>query len=567
MKNPNYFYYNLLVTLGIFSLTLLTGHLVKAETKTIQSEQVKAELSYRQNSILDGAKDINLKIFRKGKMLLAQPLNLHALLSSDESSFLKVVDLDKDQEPEIIINEFSGGAHCCFSSLIYHYQFETNTYSSIGHSWSHTGYHLNDKDGISEFESFNNQFAYEFSSFAGSHLPVQIWRYDKGQMIDVTRQYPKQVKDDISRMWQYFSGTEPKGFLAGYLGNRYLLDQEKDGWQLVQMYEKNDRQTYFVELHNYLRDSGYIKTGKLGTQSNSEIEKESKRFASLNLVNRGEELANLGRFKQAINSYKEAKKLNPQINVDVSSWETICKIDNIWEYAADVLPACDQLVTLNPKAPLPRFYRGLAHAIINNIDGAIDDFEKSIELIQASTKSDQTQLLLKQLYLISSLRQGRNTVVANAFLVKGAKLAQKGEIEKAITAYKEAEKSDIELQISAEYWNRICWNGSLHNQAAKVIDICEKAVALEPENPGIKDSRGLARGLTDNNKGAIEDFQAYINWIDANISKSTEDNVKQKLELQKRQRQYWMKMLSTNKNPFTPEEIKILLSENLMNES
>jgi tetratricopeptide (TPR) repeat protein len=299
----------------------------------------------------------------------------------------------------------------------------------------------------------------------------------------------------------------------------------------------------------------------------------------INLVNRGEELANLGKFKQAIESYKEAQKLNPKITIDGSNWATICKMDNIWEYAADVLPACDQLVALDPKTPLPRFYRGLARAIINNINDAIDDFEQSIELIsiefqkvEPSTETDKWQLLslsLQQRSLINSLRQGRNTVVANAFLVKGAKLAQKGEIEKAIAAYQEAEKSDPKLQIPAEAWNTLCWHGSLHDRAAKVINICEKAVALEPENPEIKDSRGLARSLTGNNKGAIEDFQVYVNWIDKNISngsESQEQEVVNKLELQKRQRQYWIKILRANKNPFTPEEIKILLNENSTNE-
>ena len=75
----------------------------------------------------------------------------------------------------------------------------------------------------------------------------------------------------------------------------------------------------------------------------------------------------------------------------------------------------------------------------------------------------------------------------------------------------------------------------------------KKAVALAPKNGNIRDSRGIARALTGNTKGAIEDFQAFIAWTHYEELKS--------------QRQSWIDALRGGKNPFTPEEMEKLLNE------
>jgi regulator of sirC expression with transglutaminase-like and TPR domain len=76
---------------------------------------------------------------------------------------------------------------------------------------------------------------------------------------------------------------------------------------------------------------------------------------------------------------------------------------------------------------------------------------------------------------------------------------------------------------------------------------CEKAVALAPEDGEIRDSRGVARALTGDKQGAIEDFQAFIKRSDNNELKA--------------QRQGWIDALKAGKNPLTPDEMKSLLNE------
>jgi WD40 repeat protein/O-acetyl-ADP-ribose deacetylase (regulator of RNase III)/tetratricopeptide (TPR) repeat protein len=129
----------------------------------------------------------------------------------------------------------------------------------------------------------------------------------------------------------------------------------------------------------------------------------------------------------------------------------------------------------------------------------------------------------------------------------GEILSRQGDIEKAVAAYAEAQTLDPTLEIPAAVGNNLCWWGSLWGNAAEVMDACETAVALEPENGKFRDSRGLARALTGNMAGAIEDFQAFVDW-----TKDEEKRLK---------RQRWIDALRAGENPFTEEEIESLFNE------
>ncbi|BDI14532.1 hypothetical protein ANSO36C_03340 [Nostoc cf. commune SO-36] len=127
---------------------------------------------------------------------------------------------------------------------------------------------------------------------------------------------------------------------------------------------------------------------------------------------------------------------------------------------------------------------------------------------------------------------------------EGNSRLQEKKFKEALAAYTEALKLDPKVEITADSWNSLCWDGSLQKQAADVLPACEKAVTLAPEDGNNRDSRGLARALTGNYQGAIEDFEAYIAQTDDKDSKA--------------QRQRWVKDLRAGKNPFTDAEIKKL---------
>ncbi len=130
-------------------------------------------------------------------------------------------------------------------------------------------------------------------------------------------------------------------------------------------------------------------------------------------------------------------------------------------------------------------------------------------------------------------------------LVKeGDDLVNQGKITEALSAYGEAQQLDPTMKIPANSWNALCWKGALVGYAAEVMDACNRAVASTSGDGNIRDNRGLARALTGNTQGAIEDFQAFIDW-------TNDDRLKA-------QRQRWVDALRAGSDPFTPEELESL---------
>ena len=263
------------ISQSLIGLTILnTAMFAKgaiAETITGLSGNVRAEISYEKPQEYQ-YKNVRLKIIRAGKTILDKKLPQESEFDRPSGSLagkleLPVVDLDGNKELEVIADFFTGGAHCCVYSLIYRYNGTSKQYSKIRHEWGNAGYELKDldKDGLSEFESRDDRFAYAFTAYAASGYPLQIWQYRQGKMIDVTRRYPKSIGKHASENWQTYlqakkEGDDGKGFLAAYLADKYMLGQQKEAWQQVeQVYKESDRSKYFAQVRKFLRETGYVK--------------------------------------------------------------------------------------------------------------------------------------------------------------------------------------------------------------------------------------------------------------------------------------------------------------------
>jgi hypothetical protein len=171
-----------------------------------------------------------------------------------------------------------------------------------------------------------------------------------------------------------------------------------------------------------------------------------------------------------------------------------------------------------------------------DIKGAVRQFQKALELEPTLNFDPQTVA---------------NRARAQSLIMEGEKVAKKGAITDAITAFTKAQTLDPTIKISPEVWNTLCWYGSLWEHAADVMSACEQAIELLPDNASFHDSRGLARALTGNYVGAIEDFEIFVEW-------SKKYNL---YERYGRQREEWINKLKAGQNPFDPETLEKLLSE------
>ena len=132
-------------------------------------------------------------------------------------------------------------------------------------------------------------------------------------------------------------------------------------------------------------------------------------------------------------------------------------------------------------------------------------------------------------------------------LSQGISWVRKGRIQEAQEAFKQAQIFDDSLRNSAEFWNSICWVGCLYGYAKAVLRYGEKAVTLDPDYKGYQDSRGLARVLTGDLVGALEDFQAAVNSGALDYSNDA-----------KQRRLRWIEALKSGNYPLTPEELEEL---------
>jgi hypothetical protein len=117
-----------------------------------------------------------------------------------------------------------------------------------------------------EFVSGDEDFSGEFGPYAVSGAaPIQIWRYSKGQLQEITRRYPNLIRKDAQHWWLEYHQKKSDWYhtsfpLAAYLADIHLLGEGQRGWQQVrQVYQAKDRQEFFGQLRRELKKHGYAK--------------------------------------------------------------------------------------------------------------------------------------------------------------------------------------------------------------------------------------------------------------------------------------------------------------------
>ena len=205
---------------------------------------VAVDLSYRRQG--DRYSDVRIAIRRHGQLALAAPLVAVGCKSCAVSGFgtingnpLKIRDLDADGEPEVLVDLYTGGAHCCWLTVFL--RFDGRTYRKTTMLWGDPSYELQDldHDGRPELVSADDRFAYQFTYYAASALPVQIWHFDHGVLTDVTSSYPAVVRGDAATLWSAYlqarsdKEADVRGVLAAWLADEYRLGLADEGWTKI----------------------------------------------------------------------------------------------------------------------------------------------------------------------------------------------------------------------------------------------------------------------------------------------------------------------------------------------
>jgi hypothetical protein len=243
---------NLLNKVALISLTiisLMSNIRVKAETekiiemgydtpsftgKILEEQNIKISVNYQsfqeQNNVIDN--NIIYRIFYDNQQQIEEGAN--GVFSSIYFKYL-----DQDKTPELIIQTYSGGAHCCTNYIIYTWindQFvkdETGLLDGGGGLFED----LNG-DGNSEFITGDNRFLYTFAPYAGSLSPSLIFYFKEGKLIENTRNYPDYLRKVAEEMLNNIEEvkkeyTEINGLLAGYVAQKILLNEYDSAWEYM----------------------------------------------------------------------------------------------------------------------------------------------------------------------------------------------------------------------------------------------------------------------------------------------------------------------------------------------
>jgi hypothetical protein len=204
---------------------------ITTKTLTRTEGQVAATLSWQQGATTFSG--LHLTIQRAGVVAYDAPVSSSACDPCALEDFrgappkLEVVDLEGDGEPVVLVRLYTGGAHCC--SVLQLLRYAAGGYVLSERDFGDPTPRVADVAGDYrlELESADDRFAYAFTSYAFSGLPIQIWRFSNGRLIDATRQFPAAVKADAKIWWRRFRSERRHGFglgfIAAWAGDEELL--------------------------------------------------------------------------------------------------------------------------------------------------------------------------------------------------------------------------------------------------------------------------------------------------------------------------------------------------------
>jgi tetratricopeptide (TPR) repeat protein len=209
---------------------------------------------------------------------------------------------------------------------------------------------------------------------------------------------------------------------------------------------------------------------------------------------KGSDLASRGDVEGAITAFKEALDLDPAVDLDPQTTE----------FENDPVMVAERLAA----QASAKVWEGYDLAASGDVDGAIVKYQEAQSLDPEIDLDPLTTDIEKNPADVAMY------LAAASMVLEGYEHAKKGEAEQAELLYEEAGRLNPKLEENAEFWNNVGWWYSLGGHPERAVIPSENAVMLAAQDSSFLgyclDTRGLARALTGNLAGAIEDYEAAM---------------------------------------------------------
>jgi hypothetical protein len=249
-------------------------HLTKTATAQLQGGgTLEATVTYTPST--DSDKLIRLTIRRAGLTLLSTKVTSQACRGLCSVQDIRASDLQGDGEPVVMLDLFTGGGHCCSVTDFYTYDASRGSYRRYEHDWGDPGYRERTLGGQTVLETADDRFAYRWTDFAASGLPIQFFTFNGSGLVNVTRRFPAAITRDAAvdmrafRAMGHQHDSDTTGVVAAWaadedeLGHRaevkrFLTAQARAGHLRAGVPGMPENAVYVKKLNAFLAKAGYL---------------------------------------------------------------------------------------------------------------------------------------------------------------------------------------------------------------------------------------------------------------------------------------------------------------------
>lgn len=179
-------------------------------------------------------------------------------------------DLNGDGFPDVVVETYSGGAHCCFGTQVYSLWPDAAVLILKKPETNAGGYFEDlDTDGVSEFITYDDSFAYQYCPYAAGVSVKAIMAYEPehNRYLPASPRFLEQYADEISRNKDRalaapgelgeWDGTNICAILPLALDYLYLGQPAKAQSEFASRYSGSDMDTKWTEIMYVVQSSSF----------------------------------------------------------------------------------------------------------------------------------------------------------------------------------------------------------------------------------------------------------------------------------------------------------------------
>jgi len=227
----------------------------------ISQGAVKAVLSYTEEKTEDGdtMRAPVVVVFANDKEIAK--LEGDAGFGSPPVS-VQIAEIDPgNSQPEVVVSFYTGGAHCCSDTSVITANKDATAWQQVDVGEFDGGPMLAtdlNGDGRYEFRTRDNAFLYAFACYACSEAPLELLTVETGAVKTITTEpaFKPAHAAYLKTMIANVPEEDVNGFLAGYVGEKILLGESEQAWNLMLSYHDKASDWGLESCDQPLNDDG-----------------------------------------------------------------------------------------------------------------------------------------------------------------------------------------------------------------------------------------------------------------------------------------------------------------------